>query len=318
MGDLQLDPFASNRRPILAPVKLKRFTGLKYQRNIGSTPGRLLRPMAILTPSPGKTQEPDTTTEFLGIRVDTLAMTLSITPEKLQSATTELHGVRAMLVRDKVVPRSAFRALAGRLGWLSALVRAGFSHTTAIWRAAYVGEGVAWCSSACRKVRELKVVKESGGGTSPQHEVYPLAMYRAANPSTCTGTKAREGQPMLALSPAAPPNPQKVASGRRPEGGGGAPYREGHAEPLAPAVKGIGSRRARRSAVGRRRGGHASGSRGRLCNATGDRAIFLTVKGRVRLTVRLFPMPPRPAGDVRVRVERDHQPVGRHAVRQRV
>ena len=61
-----------------------------------------------------------------------------------------------------------------------------------------------------------------------------------------------------------------------------------------------------------------SASHGRLCNATGDRAKFLTVKGRVRLTVRLFPMPPRPAGDVRVRVESDHQPVGRHAVRQLV
>ena len=54
------------------------------------------------------------------------------------------------------------------------------SHARRAWSssrpAAYVGEGVAWCSSACRKVRELKVVKESGGGTSPQHEVYPLAM----------------------------------------------------------------------------------------------------------------------------------------------
>ena len=184
--------------------------------------------------------------------------------------------------------------------------------------AAYVGKGVAWCSSACRKVRELKVVKESGGGTSPQHEVYPLAMYRAAKPSTCAGTKARHGQPMIALSPAAPPTPQKVATGGRPVGGGGAPYREGHAEPWVPAVKGTGNRRARRSAVGRQRGGHASSRHGRLCNATGDRAKFLTVKGRVRLTVRLFPMPPRPAGDVRVRVEGDHQPVSRHAVRQLV
>eukprot|EP00964_Phaeocystis_antarctica_P017909 scaffold9942_cov57-Phaeocystis_antarctica.AAC.6 len=75
---------------------------------------------------------------------------------------------------------------------------------------------------------------------------------------------------------------------------------------------------ARRSAVGRQRGGHASGSHCRLCNATGDRAMSLTGKGRARLTVRLFPMPPRPARDVRVGVEREHQPVRRHAIRQLV
>ena len=72
------------------------------------------------------------------------------------------------------------------------------------------------------------------------------------------------------------------------------------------------------AAGGRQRGGHASGSHDRLCNATGDRAISLTGKGRARLTVRLFPMPPRPARDVRVGVESEHQPVRRHAIRQLV
>ena len=163
---------------------------------------------------------------------------------------------------------------------------------------------------------------EGGEGVRRRHVApargVPLGHVARGEPLDLRGHKARRAQPMRARAPAAPPTPQKVATGGRPVRGGGAPYREGHAEPWVPAVKGTGSRRARRSAVGRQRGGHASASHGRLCNGTGDRAKFLTVKGRVRLTVRLFPMPPRPAGDVRVRVEGDHQPVSRHAVRQLV
>ena len=50
MGNLKFEPLTTNRRPVFAPVKLEGVTGLKDQRNVGSTPGRLLRPMAIFTP----------------------------------------------------------------------------------------------------------------------------------------------------------------------------------------------------------------------------------------------------------------------------
>jgi hypothetical protein len=43
MGDLKLDPLTADNGPILTPIKLERFAGLKHQRHKCSLSSRLLR-----------------------------------------------------------------------------------------------------------------------------------------------------------------------------------------------------------------------------------------------------------------------------------
>ncbi len=56
MGNLQLDPFATNVGPVFAPVELESLAGLKHQRNVGAASRRLRSPMPVRAPRAGKSR----------------------------------------------------------------------------------------------------------------------------------------------------------------------------------------------------------------------------------------------------------------------
>jgi hypothetical protein len=60
MCHLQLGALTAQHRKILAPVKLERLARLKDQRHKGSAPRRLLLPLPICPPNPGKGGNPAT------------------------------------------------------------------------------------------------------------------------------------------------------------------------------------------------------------------------------------------------------------------
>ena len=54
MCNLQLDPLPTNIGPVLAPIKLERFTRLEHQRHERSPPSCLFEPRPVSAPGPCK------------------------------------------------------------------------------------------------------------------------------------------------------------------------------------------------------------------------------------------------------------------------
>ena len=88
----------------------------------------LLRQLGFAINYP-KVETPATSLEFLGVRLDTVAGTLSLSPHKLSAMLTEVHST----LKRSCISKAALQSLAGKLSWASQVIPGGRPHLRRIF-----------------------------------------------------------------------------------------------------------------------------------------------------------------------------------------